>query len=142
MAVVLAECLGVAIMSSRSAGRFRLSKNEGDEVVAILSDTDQPSNSKDFKGGDVKTVMGGAKLDLRRATITKSATIDILAILGGIEIIVPRDVVVQSQTSTVLGGVEAERLVRHEDAVNPISSLLDARQQRLSLASYEAALFY
>lgn len=50
--------------------------------------------------------MGGAKLDLRKATIKKEATVEVFALCGGIELVVPREITVRNQTSAILGGVE------------------------------------
>ena len=45
-------------------------------------------------------------MDLREATIKKEATIDLFSLWGGIEIYVPKNVIVINNTSVILGGVE------------------------------------
>lgn len=103
-AIVIA--VGVSIIFNYSASRRKVTKAERDDVTAILAGSEKKNTSEDFKGAKVTAVMGGVKLDIRKATIKKEATIEVFSFWGGVEIIVPRDVVVRNQTSAVLGGVE------------------------------------
>lgn len=97
--------VGLSVLFTR-APRIRASKAERDDVMAILGGSDQKNASEDFKGSKLTAVMGGSKLDLRRATIKKEATVEVFAFCGGIELVVPRNVTVRNQTSAILGGVE------------------------------------
>lgn len=97
--------VGLSVVFSR-APHYRVSKSDRDDVVAILGGSDQKNAADDFKGSKLTAVMGGAKLDLRKATIKKQATVEIFSFWGGVELIVPRDVVIRNQTSAILGGVE------------------------------------
>lgn len=55
----------------------------------------------------VTAVMGGVELDMREATLTAPVTeIDVLAVMGAVEIIVPRGVRLESDGTAVLGGFE------------------------------------
>lgn len=98
--------VGISILLNQSATKKRVSKLHRDDITAILGGSDQRSNSEDFQGSKITAIMGGVKLDLHKAVIKKEAVIDVFSLMGGIEIIVPRDVVVKNQTSAVLGGVE------------------------------------
>lgn len=102
-AVIIA--VGVSVIFSRSPGH-KVSKSERDDMTAILGGSEQMNTSKDFKGSKLTAVLGGTKLDLRKATIKKEATIELFTFWGGVELVVPRDVIVRNQTSTILGGVE------------------------------------
>lgn len=97
--------VGLSVLFTRGP-RIRASKTERDDVTAILGGSDQKNTSEDFKGSKLTAVLGGAKLDIRKATIKKEATIEVFAFCGGIELIVPRDVTVRNKTSAILGGVE------------------------------------
>ena len=97
--------VGLSVLLGRSP-KHRVSKAERDDVTAILGGTDQRCASEDFKGSKVTAVMGGVKLDLRKATIKKEATIEIFGFWGGVELVVPRNVIVRNQTAAILGGVE------------------------------------
>ena len=97
--------VGLSIVFSRSPGH-KVSKAERDDMTAILGGSEQMNTSTDFKGSKLTAVMGGTKLDLRKAKIKKEATVELFTFWGGIELIVPRNVIVRNQTSAILGGVE------------------------------------
>lgn len=98
--------IGVSVATGRSAVPRPKTVTGGDDVVAILGGSDQKNMSEDFTGGKVTAILGGAKIDLRKATIKKAATIDVFALMGGIELVVPRGVIVENQTNAILGGIE------------------------------------
>lgn len=98
--------VGVSIAFKHPAVFRRDSKASSDDIVAILGGSDQISTADDFKTSRVTAIMGGAKIDLRKATIKKSATIEVFALMGGVELVVPRNVVVLNKTNAILGGVE------------------------------------
>lgn len=102
-AVIIA--VGISIIFSRAPGH-KVSKAERDDMTAVLGGSEQMNTSADFRGSKQTAVLGGTKLDLRKAKIKKEATIEIFTFWGGVELIVPRDVIVRNQTSVILGGVE------------------------------------
>jgi predicted membrane protein len=66
---------------------------------------DKKVTSKDFKGGEINTVFGGYKLDLRKAKISKDdAVLNINCAFGGVEILVPNDCRVITNGTGILGG--------------------------------------
>ena len=111
--------VGLSILMNRSATRLRVNKVERDDAIAILGGSDQRNTSEDFKGSKVTAVMGGVKLDLRKAVIKKEATVEIFTFWGGVELIVPPNVLVKNQTSAILGGVE-DRSDRESDKNAPV----------------------
>lgn len=98
--------IGLSIVTNRSGDKSKINKDSEGDVSAILGGADQRSASEDFKSTNITAIMGGAKLDLRRATIKQSATVNVSVIMGGIELVVPRNVVIQNKTSAILGGSE------------------------------------
>ncbi len=98
--------VGVSVILNRSAASKHTSSAERDDATAVMGGSDQRNMSDDYKGGKATAIMGGIKIDLRKATIKKEATIEVFGFWGGIEIVVPRNVVIKNQTSAILGGVE------------------------------------
>lgn len=61
--------------------------------------------SEQFEGGSVTTVFGGSEIDLRDAQIAAGgASLDVTALFGGVEIIVPADWRVQLSGLPLFGG--------------------------------------
>lgn len=98
--------VGASIMMSHKVPHKKVAASEREDVTAVLSGSETKVQSKDFKASRVTAVCGGVTLDLREATIKKEATIDLFTLWGGIEIYVPKNVVVRNNTSAILGGVE------------------------------------
>lgn len=66
----------------------------------------------EFKGGRVTAVMGGGKLNLLDATLpTGGAVLDVSAVMGSYEVIVPSTWRVVLNVDALLGGVEDKREV-------------------------------
>jgi hypothetical protein len=82
-----------------------------ENVTAFLSGATNKSNSKDYKGGKVTAILGGSELDLRKAAIKQSATIEVLAVMGGIEIRVPEGWDVRASVTPILGGTDNKTAV-------------------------------
>ena len=61
-----------------------------------------------FAGGDITAIMGGGQLDLRLAIIPRGqeAVLDIVAVMGGVEILVPSHWEISMPIVPFLGGVE------------------------------------
>jgi predicted membrane protein len=88
---------------------FDQSRDSSDylHATAILSGFNRKSDSTNFRGGDLTAIMGGGKIDLRDAQMQNGqALIDVFAVMGGIEIQVPTDWIVDPQLTPILGGFE------------------------------------
>jgi len=63
-----------------------------------------------FEGAELVAIMGGTKIDLSNATMSgDTAVVEIFALMGGAELIVPRDWNVTVKLITFMGGVEDKR---------------------------------
>ena len=77
---------------------------------ALMSACELRPVSRPFRGADLTAVMGGIKLDLADARMEgDSATVEVFAFWGGIEIHVPPDWTVTSKVTTLLGGFVDKR---------------------------------
>jgi predicted membrane protein len=73
---------------------------------AVLGAVERATDSTSFVGADLVAIMGGCKLDLRRATMAgEEATVDVLALMGGIDILVPEDWTIAAKVLPVMGGL-------------------------------------
>lgn len=79
-------------------------KNE-DAIGAVFSGQNINFAGEEFKGKTVGAVFGGLKLDLRKAIIKKDVVINAKAYFGGIDILVPDDVVVKIKSNSIFGGI-------------------------------------
>jgi predicted membrane protein len=76
-------------------------------AFAMLGGSEHKSNAADFQGGDVTAILGGCKIDLRQASVrTGPAVLDVFAMWGGIEILVPADWGVSVQGMPIMGAFE------------------------------------
>lgn len=73
----------------------------------IFSGTEQVITSKNFTGGSVSVVFGGAEIDLTQANITgESAYLELNVVFGGIDLRVPQHWKIEISGLPFLGGME------------------------------------
>jgi len=85
---------------------------ESFSCVAVWSGVDRKSTSQALKGGDFTAVMGGGELDLRAARpVPEGAVLEMVVIMGGLEIFVPEDWTVVNEATAVMGAIEDSRKV-------------------------------
>ena len=81
---------------------------------ATFSGCDLNYDGEVFDGAELSAVFGGVKCDLRNAVIEKDCAIQVSAIFGGIDIIVPDHVNVKVSTNTIFGGA-SNKTASHKD---------------------------
>lgn len=79
------------------------------DVVSIFGNIRKVIFSKAFRGGEVVCVFGGADINLLQADITGPIVMDIVAVFGGANLIIPADWQVRSEAVAILGGIEDKR---------------------------------
>jgi predicted membrane protein len=92
------------------------SDNEFD-LVTIFDGTDFASTAPAFRRGSVLTWYGGGQIDLRGATLDPAgAELNVRALFGGVQIIVPETWRVEQRMVAFLGGVSdsREKIEAHE----------------------------
>ena len=80
------------------------------DTVSVFGSVKKLILSKDFKGGDIVNIFGGAEIDLTQADINGHVVIDITQLFGGTKIIVPPHWQVVSDLAAVFAGVDDKRL--------------------------------
>lgn len=68
--------------------------------------------SKNFKGGEVTNVFGGAEINLSQADFDGTATLELTNIFGGTKLIIPSNWEISSELTSVLGSIEDKRPVQ------------------------------
>lgn len=99
--------------SSDSTKSYSESTFDQPEVItsqAFLSGDQKRILSKNFRGGKISAILGGAEIDLSQADMIEPAMLNIEVAMGGVKLIVPPHWNVQVNVSNVLAGVEDKRL--------------------------------
>lgn len=86
-------------------------KNQQDviDVTAIFGGVKKNVLTKQLKGGEIVTFMGGADINLTQTDFQGKVIIDCFNMFGGTKLIVPADWDVQSQVVAIFGGVDDKR---------------------------------
>ncbi len=103
-------------------GKWSPRENEFDDVVVMDSGDTMDINavfagvkknilSKNFRGGEITTFMGGAEVNFMQADFKGRITIDANNIFGGTKLIIPPNWNVQSEINAIFGGVEDKRQI-------------------------------
>jgi predicted membrane protein len=79
------------------------------DSVAIFYGVEKNITSKNFKRGEVVNIFGGTDLNFTQADINGSALLEVVAIFGGVKIIVPADWDVQINVVHIFAGTGDKR---------------------------------
>jgi len=93
-------------------------ENNGDlNIFCLFSGVENKNLSKNFNGGKIFVMFGGAELDLRQAEMENVdlATIDIFCMFGGVEIKVPQQWNAENHVFPIFGGVDNKIHNREEN---------------------------
>lgn len=104
---------GMIVYRSMYGRRMRGAQGDTSDrmnVAAIMSGVDRKVQSTAFRGGEAAAVMGGVELNFGAAKLAeREATLELLAIMGGIELYVPPDWQVSIDVTPVMGAVDDNR---------------------------------
>jgi predicted membrane protein len=81
------------------------------DVTAVFGGVKKNVLSKNFRGGEITSFMGGSEIDLSQADISGRIVIDVTNIFGGTKLIVPSSWDVQNDITAVFGGVDDKRQI-------------------------------
>jgi predicted membrane protein len=81
------------------------------DVSAVFGGVKKNILSKNFRGGDVVSFMGGSEIDLSQADFTGRVRIDVTNIFGGTKLVVPATWDIQSDITAIFGGVDDKRQI-------------------------------
>lgn len=94
------------------------------ESIIIFGGDSKKISSYDFKGGKFTTVFGGLELDLTDCCLSKDgAVMEIVSVMGGVTMKVPKEWNIQSETLPVMGGIHDEIQDMPDAYVDPAAVL-------------------
>ena len=93
------------------------------DVTAVFGGAKRAIVSKNFLGGEVVSVLGGAEINLANADIQGPVRLESVNVLGGTKLIVPSDWDVQSEVVAIFGGVDDKRNI-NPAMINPKKKLI------------------
>jgi predicted membrane protein len=109
----------------RSAGPPAAESSSQLSEFAVMGGVHRVVESSDFRGGEATAIMGAVELDLRGSTIaTSPAVIDVFALWGGIEIMVPPEWKVDVKAMPILGAFENKARSSVRDSSAPTQELV------------------
>lgn len=79
------------------------------DSTAIFGGVHKKIVSKNFRGGDVTSIMGGTELDLTQADFNGIVKLDVTQVMGATKIIVPPHWEVRSEVTALFAGYEDKR---------------------------------
>ncbi len=80
-------------------------------ATSVFGGTKRNVISKNFKGGDLLSIFGGTELDLSKADLNGTATLELITMFGGTKLIIPSNWTVKSQAAVIFGSIEDKRSV-------------------------------
>ena len=101
---VLLIVIGLVVLSG--LWHRRVEGRERENRVVMFGGTKIKDRSEHFAHADVSAIFGGATLDLREAHIDREASVDALALFGGVDVVVPEGWRVALGGTPIFGGCE------------------------------------
>src|ERR1700744_6002359 len=103
--------------SGADSSSYRPSPDDYLDAVSVFGGVKKTILSKNFRGGEVVNVFGGAELDFTQADINGRVVIDITQIFGGTKIVVPSNWRVVPDLSAVFASVD-DKSIRNSDSAD------------------------
>ena len=80
------------------------------DVTIVFGSSKKKIGSRQFGGGDITAIFGGAELDLSNTDIQGEIVLDVTVIFGGVELIIPSNWMIKSEVASVFGSVKDKRI--------------------------------
>jgi len=79
------------------------------DSVSVFGGVRKVIMSKNFKGGEATSFMGGTELDFSQADINGTVVLELTQVMGGAKLIVPGHWSIKNEVNAVLGGIDDKR---------------------------------
>jgi len=81
------------------------------DVTAVFGGVKKNVLTKNFRGGDIVSFMGGSEIDMTQADFKGRVKIDVTNIFGGTKLLIPSSWDVQNDITAIFGGVDDKRQI-------------------------------
>lgn len=105
--ILLGVWVLLGIFQRRTGAKFPGIKADDLDAFVMFSGLNRRIESQNFRGGKATAIMGGIELDFTQARLAEGrAAVELTAIMGGIDVRVPRNFRVEVEGHPFLGGIE------------------------------------
>jgi hypothetical protein len=99
-----------SLFRHRGPSSFPVDAGNDMDISAVMSGQERRFNSPAFKGGRATAVMGGIEIDLTGSNLDGGkAAVELTAIMGSVELRVPKDWKLIINSTPILGGIDDKR---------------------------------
>ena len=98
-----------AVATTREEYEFDNTLETALDIVSIFGGVTKKVLSKQFVGGDVVCIFGGAQINLANADFKSPIVLDLVQIFGGTKLVVPANWEIRSEIAAIFGGVDDKR---------------------------------
>lgn len=106
--------------NSSPVNNIKMDTNNGNEenaeyveINAVFGGVKKIILSKNFKGGEITSFMGGTEINLLKADIQQPIVLEVNNVFGGTKLIVPSNWDVKNEVTAVFGGIEDKRSINN-----------------------------
>ena len=79
------------------------------DIASVFGNVKKYVMTKNFRGGEIVTVFGGADVNLMHADFNKIVEVEAVNIFGGTKLIIPASWEIRSEVVSIFGGIEDKR---------------------------------
>lgn len=102
LSILLKDKIGAKVKE-----KIKILNQDGlEEYYATFSGQEINPKGEEFKGASLNAIFGGIDLNLTEAQIQKDTLINVTAVFGGVDIIVPSNINVKVQSTSIFGGID------------------------------------
>ena len=83
------------------------------DSTSVFGGTKKTIFSKNFKGGDIVNIFGGAEINLTQADVQGTAVLELTQIFGGTKIVVPPHWDIKPDMAAIFGGIDDKRMIQN-----------------------------
>jgi predicted membrane protein len=115
--------IGVSLFTHSRGRKDKILSDDVIEIATIFGGSNERIHSNNFQGGSCTAIFGGSTIDLRDSKISlNGANLEMTAAFGGIELIVPENIRIQTTGTPILGALDNK--ARTVSDINDVAPLL------------------